>query len=144
MNTKAKIYIAIGLAALIITGLLIARAVTYVENRGLDKAVETQRSRADELEKAAVQKEFESARYRDKTEYLERRLEQTAAENRRQDERLEKLNIDTRDARARVARARSSGPTANDTNSLCEQLAGVGHQCGPVQPGGQGRGADAK
>ncbi len=139
MNTKAKIYIAIGLAALIITGLLIATAVIYVENRGLDKAVETQRSRADELEKAAVQKEIESARYRDKTEYFERRLEQTAAENRRQDERLEKLNIDTRNARARVARARRSGPRANDANSLCKQLADVGHQCGPVQPGGQGR-----
>ncbi len=129
MTSINKIYLAVAIAAAIIAGLLAASAISNLSIRKVEKEMEMQKARADELERIGAERETQAAGYREKTEYLEQRLAESEADNRRTDEKLEKLNAITRDARGRVVRARSAGPTAADTDALCQQLAEVGHKC---------------
>lgn len=129
MTTKTKIYIALAGAGAILIAMLVGAAWSDHKVRTLEKAVTTGRERAAELQKAAAEKELDAARYREKTEYLERRLAEITTNTRKQDEQLEKLSTDTRDARARVARARGLSSTTTGPDELCKKLADAGHPC---------------
>ena len=130
MNTRTKIYIALGAAALVFTAILVGSAVSDLRLRRLEREIEVQKQRADSIAAAAAEKEAAAQRYAEKEDDLERRLAEIEAEKRRQDENLEKLDTTVRDARGRVTRARQ-GPAATDIDGLCKQLADVGHECGP-------------
>lgn len=127
MNANAKIYIAI--AAIAVAGFVGAAVWSGMTIRNLETAAASERQRADTAENAAAQKEQAAAAYREKTEYLERQIAAIQITSRKQDEQLQDLNIDTRNARSRVARVRSTPAVAADCAGLCKKLADAGHPC---------------
>ena len=130
MTTRTKIYIALAAAAAISISIFGGAAWSGHTVRTLENAANAERERTVQMEKGSAEKDLAAARYREKTEYLERQIAEITATKRKQDEQLEKLNIDTRNARARVARARGSSATTIDAADLCKKLADAGHPCG--------------
>ena len=127
MTSTTKIYIGIAAATIIAisaTALWQSHKLTVLEN-----AVESAKQTADEKRKAAAAKELEAAEYQKKTEYLERQLSEIQTTARKQDEKLEKLNINSRTASGRVERAKRVRTIPADTVELCEKLAELGHAC---------------
>jgi septal ring factor EnvC (AmiA/AmiB activator) len=129
MKTITKIYIIGAVAAIFAAGMFGGTAWSDHQVRSLEKAVETAKQEAAAAVQTAAQTEQEAAAFREKADFLERQIAAMQTTARKQDEQLEKINIDTRGARARVARARSERPTEISTAELCQKLAGAGHPC---------------
>src|ERR1043166_916605 len=127
MTFKTKIYIGIAAAIIIAisaTAFWQSRKITALEHT-VDEAKQT----ADQKRQAADAKELEAAEYKQKIEYLEQQLSEIQTTARKQDEKLEKLNVNSRNARASVERAKRVRTIPAATVELCEKLAEVGHAC---------------
>ena len=81
------------------------------------------------LQALAAAKEVESAEYRQKIEYLERQLSDIQTKARKQDEKLEKLSVNSGRARVDVERAKRTRAIDTDATELCRKLAELGHPC---------------
>lgn len=124
-----KIYLAAG-AAVLVTAFLGGGAI-WSNHRiaRAERAVTDAKAAADEKERLAAEKETEAAAFKEKTEYMEKKIADIGEIARKQDEELEKLKTDTVDARGRVERARSIRSIGATTDELCQKLADVGHPC---------------
>jgi len=124
MTTQTKIYIGVGLAALTIAAFIFSSRFTNLERELWDakQAVQT----ADKL---AAAREIEAAAYKQKLEYLENNLTEIQTIARKQDEELEKLNINGRDARSNLERTRRLRSIDTTAAELCAKLAEVGRGC---------------
>lgn len=127
MTQRTKIYIGIAAVVLVVicgTAFWQSHRIAVLEN-----SVSEARQAAEEKREFAGAKEIEAAAYKQKIEYLEAQLLDIKTRTRRQDEKLEKLNVNSRDARTDVERAKRT--RAIDTNSaeLCAKLAELGHPC---------------
>ena len=129
MNTQTKIYIAIALAALTIVAFIFSSLWTTRKFTNLERELERAKHSVTAADKIAAQKELEAAEYKQKLEYLEQNLSEIKAIARKQDENLEKLNTNSRDARRNVERLRRTRPTAVTDSELCAKLAEIGHGC---------------
>ncbi len=127
LTTQTKIYIVI--AAGFIALIAGAAAWSNYRIRSLENRVESAKRSADRSQQAAVQKEAEAETHRQKIAYLERLLGETEQLARKQDEKLEKLNSDSRRARGDVDRARRTRAVPAGAVELCEKLADLGHPC---------------
>ena len=129
MNTQTKIYIGIALAALTIAAFIGSSLWTTRKFTKLESELRDARQIAETADKLAATREIEAAEYKQKIAYLESQLTETANQARKQDEHLEKLNTNSRDARRNVERARRTRPTTTTDTELCQKLAEVGHGC---------------
>lgn len=127
ITTQTKIYLAIAAAvlAIIIGNSLWARYRTA----RLEREVWDARAVAELASQTARKRELEAAEYKKKIEYLESQLSDIRLLAAKQDDELKKLNNDTRDARARLGRARGARPAAVTDAELCRKLAEIGHPC---------------
>ncbi len=127
ITTQTRIYIVI--AAGVIALIVGAAAWSNYRIRSLENRVESAKRSADRSQQAAVQKEAEAETYRQKIAYLERLLGENEQLARKQNEKLEKLNSDSRRARGDVDRARRTRAVPTNAVELCEKLADLGHPC---------------
>jgi chromosome segregation ATPase len=127
MKTATKVYIgaAAALAFLIITAVI----TVSLRTRSLDRQIERSVQNAETLERKAAEAETDSAAYREKVSYLERQLAELKQTGRKQDEKLETLNNNSRAARGDADRARRNGTVASSARELCKKLANLGHPC---------------
>ncbi len=129
MTLRQKIFAALMVAAIFLIGIAGGSIWSNYKIGQLERAVESAKTDAAEKATAANEVEKRSAIFAAKTEYLEKKLAEIQAIARRQDEELEKLNVDTDAARGRVERARRARTAAATADELCERLAEVGHGC---------------
>ena len=127
MKTATKVYIAaaVALAFLITMAVIISNLRTRSLQRGIERSVQN----AETLERKAAEAETDSAAYREKVSYLERQLAELKQTGRKQDEKLETLNNNSRAAREHADRARASGNVPSNARELCKKLADLGHPC---------------
>lgn len=127
---KNKIYLyAAAAAGVLIGGILIGEIWSGYRTGKLESWVAEAKQNAAVLEQRAAEAELEAAEYKQKTEYLERSLEQIRATAKRQDEELEKIDIDVMGARADVERARRVRAAGATADELCRQLGELGYPC---------------
>ena len=129
MNLQTKVYLAAGVAALVIA--IVGGGAMWSNHKiaQAEREVEAVRAVADEKEKQAAEIEIEAAAYKAKNEYLEAKIADIGAIARRQDDELEKLKTNTGDAGSRVERARSIRSIDTTADELCARLADIGHGC---------------
>ena len=127
MKISTKIYISIVTIAVIavFSGALWRSHKINV----LEHVVSDAKAAADEQRQLAGAKEREAAEYKSKIEYLERQLADIQTQTRKQNEKLEKLNVHGRNALERVERAKRTRTVNADSTELCAKLAEVGHPC---------------
>jgi hypothetical protein len=127
MNTKIKIYIAIGTATfLFITGYSLwsnykIRKLESIAEQAIEQA-DIQEQRANELEASA-------RKYEEKIAYLEANLAELRALARKQDEELKSIETNTGNARRDVERARRVRSAAATAEDVCRKLEELGHGC---------------
>ena len=129
MTTITKIYIAMAITTIVAISMFGGAAWSNHKIGKLEKAVETAKREADKMEIQATAKESEAIQYKAKTEYLEKQLTEIQKIARKQDDELEKLNINTRGARGPMDRARRTRSIATTADELCAKLAELEHPC---------------
>ena len=129
MTLQTKIYIGVGVAAILVIGIFGGAAWSNHKIAKLESAVEDAKREANSSQQSAVRKEIEAAEYRQKTEYLEQQLTEIQTIARKQDDELEKLNINTRGAHADVDRSRRTRSITATADELCAKLAELEHPC---------------
>ncbi len=129
MDNKAKIYIAIALAALTIAAFIFSSVWTIRRFANLERELRDARQAVQTADKLAATREIEAATYKQKLEYLETNLSEIQTIARKQDEELEKLNTDTGRARTNVERTRRIRTIDTTAAELCAKLAEVGRGC---------------
>lgn len=127
MNQQKKLILAA--AAAVIVGFAIASTISDLRLRSLEREIETAKQRAEAKEAAAVLSETKAAEYKQKVEYLESEIAGIGRLARRQDEELEKVNVDIGGARRDVERAKRIRPIGTTAAELCRKLAELGHPC---------------
>lgn len=100
------------------------RQIATLEGKIADAEADT-----DASEKKATAREIEAAEYKQKILYLDTKLNEIEAIARKQDEQLEKLTLNSRDARSDVERARRTRAVTATAAELCSKLAELGHAC---------------
>ena len=129
MTLRIKIYIFVG-AAILIASLVFGAQLWHRRTiSALENAAEAAKQAAFVSQHAAAAKEIEAAEYKQKIKYLERQLVEIQTIARRQDEELEKLNVNSGRARSDLERARSTRSIAATSGELCAKLAELGHAC---------------
>lgn len=129
MTLGVKIYIFVG-AAILIASLIFGAQLWHRRTiSALENAAEAAKQAAFVSHRSAAAKEIEAAEYKQKIEYLERQLVEIQTIARRQDEELEKLNVNSGRARSDLERARSTRSIAATAGELCAKLAELGHAC---------------
>ena len=129
MTTITKIYIAMAITAIVAISMFGGAAWSNHKIAKLESAVEDAKREANSSQQSAVRKEIEAAESKQKTEYLEQQLTELQTIARKQDDELEKLNINTRGARGPMARARRTRSITATADELCAKLAELGHGC---------------
>lgn len=130
MNTQTKIYIALAAVTAITIAALIGHSIwTTRKIANLEIEIETARQAVRAADKLAATRETEAAAYKQKLEYLENNLSEIQTIARKQDEQLEKLYVNSRDARSNVERARRTRTIHTTADELCAKLAEVGKGC---------------
>ena len=127
MKTATKVYIAA--AAAIALVIVTAWIVSSLRTRSMERLIERSIQNAETLERKAAEAETDSEAYREKISYLEQQLAEIKQTGRKQDEKLETLNTNSRAARRDADRARRTRTVSTDTAELCKKLAGLGHPC---------------
>ena len=127
MKTATKVYIAA--AAAIALVIVTAWIVSSLRTRSMERLIERSIQNAETLERKAAEAETDSEAYREKISYLEQQLSELKQTGRKQDEKLETLNTNSRAARRDADRARRTRTVSTDTAELCKKLAGLGHPC---------------
>lgn len=129
MNTQTKIYIGIALAALTIAAFVFSSIWTTRKFAKFDRELRDAKQAVQTADKLAAEREIEAAAYKQKIEYLESNLTEIQTIARKQDEELEKLNINSRDARNNIERTRRTRTIDTTAAELCAKLAEVGRGC---------------
>lgn len=129
MTLNTKIYIGLGAAAIFAIGILGPSAWSDHKIAKLENTVEQTKAAAIRSQESALRKESEAAEYKQKIEYLEHQLTQIQTIARKQDEQLEKLNVNSGRARRDVERVRRAGSIDATAAELCDKLAELGHGC---------------
>lgn len=106
MNNQTKIYIGVGLAALTIAAFISSSIWTTRKFSRLENELHEAKQAARSADKLAAQRENEAAEYKQKIAYLEIKLTENQTTARKQDETLETLTNNTRNARRRRDAAR--------------------------------------
>ncbi|MBC7901491.1 MAG: hypothetical protein H7070_15715 [Saprospiraceae bacterium] len=127
MTLKIKLYIAAGLAVLVLV--IGSYVLSNYKISKLQKAADAAKQNADKAAAVADAKELEAGQYKQKTIYLEQKIAEIQAIARKQDEELEKFNINTAAARSDVERARRIRSITSTAGELCAKLAELGHPC---------------
>lgn len=130
MTLKQKIYIAAGAALIMIMGIAAGSITSHFKIKGLEDRVESAKDAAAAKERQADEKSAEAAAFKEKIEYMERNLSEIRSIARKQNDELEKLNVNSAAARGSVERARSVRTIAATADELCGKLAELGHPCG--------------
>jgi septal ring factor EnvC (AmiA/AmiB activator) len=132
MNTRTKIYIALGIAAVLAVGIFSGSAWSDHKVRKLELEVDHARQTANDASQNAATLERDAAVYKEKIPYLESQLAETGKQARKQDEQIKTQKTITDIARRDVERARSVRPgdaSAPNVAELCRKLAALGHAC---------------
>lgn len=129
MNTRTKIYIALGVAAVLAIGIFGGSAWSDHRVRKLERNIEQAKQAANDASRNAEKLERDAAIYKEKIAYLESQLAETGKQARKQDEQINTQKTITDNARRDVERAR--GVRSNDATAaeLCRKLAALGHAC---------------
>ena len=130
MQTQTKIYIGFALAAVTVAAFISSSIWTTRKFTNIERELFEARQAVRSADKLAAKREAEAAEYKQKLEYLETNLSQIQTIARKQDEELENLNSNSRNARSNVERGRRTRPTAITDAELCKKLAEVGRGCG--------------
>ena len=116
-------------AAIFTIGILGDSAWSKHKIAKLEQSVDRAKQNADLSAQTATAKEIEATEYKAKIEYLERQLTEIQTIARKQDDELEKLNVNSRGAHDNVDRARRTRSIAATADELCKKLAEIGHGC---------------
>ena len=129
MTFQTKIYIGLVAAAIFAAAILGGGAWSNHKIGKLEKTVEETKQLAEGKRQLAEKRELEAAEYKQKIEYLESQLTQIQTTVRRQDEKLERTNVNSGTARTRVERAKRTRAIDADAGELCRKLGELGHPC---------------
>ena len=129
MTLRTKTYIGLSVAAILMLGILGGAAWSNHKINKLEKAVEETKQLAEGRRQLAEKREIEAAGYKQKIEYLEKQLAEIQTHARKQDEKLEKLSVNSGDARRDVERAKRTRTSNTDAAELCGKLGELGHNC---------------
>lgn len=127
---RNKIYIVAAVGGVLVAAILVGELWSGYRIGRAERDAAEARSMAEVLERSAADAELKAAEYKQKTEYLERSLEHIRATARKQDEELEKIDVDVRGARADVERTRRVRAVSTTADELCRQLGEIGYPCG--------------
>ncbi|HQZ96520.1 MAG TPA: hypothetical protein PLP21_09395 [Pyrinomonadaceae bacterium] len=128
MITKQKIYIAAATAA-VFAATLLSYGWSNHQIAKLESQVAAAKAIANENQQTAAAKELEAAQYKQKIDYLETKLTEVNQLARKQDEELEKLKLNSRNARSTADAARRTRTITATNAELCNKLAELGHPC---------------
>lgn len=128
MKTHIKIHIAIALAAILTIAIFIY-VLSNIRIANLESEVAKAKQIATQKQQTAAERELEAAEYKQKIEYLETKIDEINQLARKQDEELEKLNLNSRNARSDADAARRTRTVAATNAELCQKLAELGHPC---------------
>lgn len=128
MKTHIKIPIAIALAAILTIAIFIY-VLSNIRIANLESEVAKAKQIATQKQQTAAERELEAAEYKQKIEYLETKIDEINQLARKQDEELEKLNLNSRSARSDADAARRTRTVAATNAELCQKLAELGHPC---------------
>lgn len=123
------IYIALAVIVTLTAGIFGGAVWSNHKIAKLEQAVDAAKQKSDLASLAASEKETAAAEYKQKIEYLDQQLTEIQTIARKQDEELERLNVNTRGARDNVDRARRKRTIAATAAELCQKLAELGHGC---------------
>jgi len=129
MQNQTRIYIGIALAALTISAFVFSSIWTTRKFTNLERELRDSKHAVQAADKLATTREIEAAAYKQKLQYLENQLSDIQTIASKQDEELDKLNSNSRNARRNVERTRRTRPTETSTAELCAKLAEVGYGC---------------
>ncbi len=129
MNTRTKIYIALGIAAALAIGIFGGSAWSDHKARQLEREIDAARQAANDASQNAATLERDAAVYKEKIAYLESQLAETGKQARKQDEQIKTQKTITDNARRDVERARGVRPNDATAAELCRKLAALGHAC---------------
>ena len=129
MNTRTKIYIALGVAAVLAIGIFGGSAWSDHTVRKLEREIDNARQTANDASQNAATLERDAAVYKEKIAYLESQLAESGKQARKQDEQIKTQKTITDNARRDVERARGVRPNDATTAKLCRKLAALGHAC---------------
>lgn len=129
MTLRTKIYIGLSVAAILAAAAILGAAWSNHKINTLENAVQAAKQSAENSKQLADKRELESAEYKQKIEYLETQLTDIQTTARRQDEKLEKLSVNSGRARRDVERAKRVRSIDTDAGELCRKLAELGHSC---------------
>ena len=129
MHTQTITYLAAAAAVLIIIAAIGGHLWSNHTISLLERDAETAKANAAARQESAAAAEHSAAEYRQKIEYLESTLTELTQLAKRQDEELEKLDVNTNGARRDVRHARGVRSIAVTNEELCRKLAEVGHPC---------------
>ncbi len=124
-----KIYIGLSIAAIFAVGIFGGAVWSNNKIAKLESAIDDAKQKAEGSRQLAEKKEIEAAQYKQKIEYLEQQITEIQTIARKQDEELEKLNVNSSRARDDADRARSTRSIAANADELCQKLAELGHPC---------------
>lgn len=128
MKTHIKIHIAIALAAILTIAIFIY-VLSNIRIANLESEVAKAKQIATQKQQTAAERELEAAEYKQKIEYLETKIDEINQLARKQDEELEKLNLNSRNTRSDADAARRTRTVAATNAELCQKLAELGHPC---------------
>src|ERR1035437_2386323 len=111
MKLTYKIYIV--LAAVVLIAIVSSAAISHIRISRLESAVETAKHAAEIKETEAAEQEKRTAEYKEKIDYLERKIGENQSKARNKDEDIKKANTDTRDARPPGPASRGPRSTGN-------------------------------
>jgi hypothetical protein len=130
LSPKTKIFIVLGIAAVVLLAVFGGAGASWLRVRGLEHDVRMAKEQADNKEAFAAAKETESEEYRLKAEKLEGSLVEIQQLAKKQDETIEQFekNVVT-GARRDSANARSVRALESTGDELCRKLEELGHGC---------------
>lgn len=130
VSPKTKIYLVIGIAAIVLFAVLGGAGVSWLKIRALERDVRIANEQADNKEAIADAKEKDSEKFREENSRLETSLAEIQKLARKQDEQIaefEKTSVS--DARRSSADARSIRALESTGDQLCGKLEELGHGC---------------
>ena len=129
MTTRTKLYSLLAISAIFAIGLIGSYAWSSRKITMLEATVANAKAAALEKQQTDEAREIEAAKYSEKVLYLESNLAEIKQLSRKQDEQLQKLTTNSRNARISVERVRNTRAIAATAAELCAKLAEVGHPC---------------
>jgi hypothetical protein len=129
LTPRRRVLLLLGIAGTVLVCVFIGSAWSHFTIRRLERDIKMAKEQAANKQAIADAKEKEAEKFRLEAERLEGSLAEIQKIAKKQDEELEKIQVETGTARDAAARARARRAIDSTSAELCRRLAEVGHGC---------------